>query len=464
LHSPRASPDCAERIGDLQIGLFRLRALAGKAGDQPSGAFPDVKFFTAIDRYIFRLVLMPMAGVFVLAASLLMLDKMLKLFDFVATEGGPVGVVFKMLANLLPEYASLAIPLGLMLGILLAFRKLATSSELDVMRAVGLSYTRLLRVPYIFALVLAALNFAIVGYLQPLARYYYEQLEYELQSGALGAAIKVGEFTTLKDRVALRIEHSEDDGRRLIGIFARVANQKGQVLSISAREGSFLALRNNPDTIILRLSQGQIIQDMPGDEPRVLSFTRHDLPIDLPAIQKFRGRGGNAEQREYLLPELLRIGWNKNLSKAERASSQADFNFRMVEVMMMLLLPLLSVALAIPPKRSTSSLGLFVSIVLVVAYHKVNQYASDVASLGRINPILGLWGPFLLMALLIGWMYYRVAYVPGGQPLGWLEKASDTVVKKLKSLLRRQRNGPVMLPDPGPPTPPAEPVATGGAL
>jgi lipopolysaccharide export system permease protein len=321
------------------------------------------------------------------------------------------------------------------------------------MRAVGLSYTRLLRVPYMFALVLALLNFAIVGYLQPLARYYYEQLEYELQSGALGAAIKVGEFTTLKDRVALRIEHSEDDGRRLIGIFARVANEKGQVLSISAREGTFLALRNNPDTIVLRLSQGQIIQDMPGEAPRVLSFTRHDLPIDLPAIQKFRGRGGNAEQREYLLPELLRIGWNKSLPKAERVSSQADFNFRMVEVMMMLLLPLLSVALAIPPKRSTSSLGLFVSIVLVVAYHKINQYASDVASLGKINPILGLWGPFLVMAAVILWMYYRVAYVPGGQPLGWLEKAAEVVTKRLKSLLRRQRRGPVMLPDPGPTIP-----------
>jgi len=41
-----------------------------------------------------------MFGVFLLAASLLMLDKMLRLFDFVATAGGPVGVVFKMLANL----------------------------------------------------------------------------------------------------------------------------------------------------------------------------------------------------------------------------------------------------------------------------------------------------------------------------------------------------------------------------
>ncbi|KHK92517.1 LPS export ABC transporter permease LptF [Novosphingobium malaysiense] len=401
-----------------------------------------MKFFTALDRYIFRLVLMPMLAIFLLAASLLVLDKMLRLFDFVATEGGPVGVVFKMLGNMLPEYASLAIPLGLMLGILLAFRKLATSSELDVMRAVGLSYTRMLRVPYLITLVMVAINFANVGYLQPLARYAYEQLNYELKSGALGASIKVGEFTSLKDRIALRIDESQDEGRRLMGIFARVANSKGQVLSISAREGRFLALKGSPDTIILRLEQGQIIQDEPGQEPRVLTFTRHDLPIDLPEIEKFRQRGGAA--REYLLPELMKLGWNDSQPQAGRVSSQANFSYRMVEVVMMLLLPLLAVALAIPPKRSTSALGLFVSIVMIVAYHKVNQYANDVASLGRINPILGLWGPFIVFAVIILWMYWRVAYVPGGQAIGWLEKAADSISKRLKSLLRRQRRGPIL--------------------
>ncbi len=85
-----------------------------------------------------------------------------------------------------------------MLGILLAFRRLATSSELDVPRATGWSYTRLLRVPYMLTLVLAAVNLAIVGYLAPLSPYCYEQMEYELQTGALGASIKVSEFTTLK--------------------------------------------------------------------------------------------------------------------------------------------------------------------------------------------------------------------------------------------------------------------------
>ena len=393
----------------------------------------------SIDRYILRLVIVPMLGVFALAASLLTLDKMLRLFDFVAVEGGPVGVVFKMLGALIPEYASLAIPLGLLLGVLLAFRKLATSSELDTMRAVGLSYNRLLRMPYLITLVLVAVNIALVFYVQPLSRYYYEQMEYELRSGALGASIKVGEFTTLADRMALRIEASEDDGRKLKGIFARVANNKGQVLSISAREGAFLATRDNPDTIILRLTEGTIIQDtgMQGQTPRVLSFSRHDLPIDLPAIEKFRARGDAT--REYILPELLRIGWNNDAAPQQRDASLASFNFRLVEIVMMFLMPLLAVALAIPPKRSTSALGVFVSIVMVVAYHKINQYGEDVASLGRLDPILAFWVPFAVFAALIVWMYYRVAYVPGGQAIGALEMAFAKLSKRVGKLFARRR-------------------------
>jgi lipopolysaccharide export system permease protein len=401
--------------------------------------FKTAPFFTAIDRYIFRQVLMPMLAVFVIAASLLLLDKMLKLFDFVATEGGPVSVVFSMLANLLPEYASLAIPLGLMLGILIAFRRLATSSELDVMRAVGLSYTRLLRTPYMMAIGLAALNLLIVGYIEPLSRYYYERMEFELRTGALGASIKVGEFNSLKDRMALRIEQSRDDGRELIGIFVRLTGTKGEVLSITAHQGRFLALRSNPDTVILRLTDGQIIQDEPKVSPRVLGFSQHDLPIDLPAVEKFRQRGGL--EREYFLPELLRIGWSKSSSARDRAIVRASLNYRLAEVVMILLLPLLAVALAVPPKRSNSGLGVFVSIVMVVAYHKVNEYGQSVAELGRVDPALALWGPFAIFAGIIAWMYWRIAYVPGGQPIGALDAFAANLGKWLRAGLRRFSRG-----------------------
>ena len=406
-----------------------------------------MKFITAIDRYIARLVLVPMLSVFVIAASLLVLDKMLTLFDFVATQGGPVTVVFKMLANMLPEYASLAIPLGLMLGILFAFRRLATSSELDVMRALGLSYTRLLRVPFLFAIVLAGLNLLIVSYVQPLSRYYYEELQFELRSGALGASIKVGEFNALQDRTALRVESSRDDGRQLEGIFARIVAGNGEVLVISAREGQFFANRENPDTVILRLTEGQIVQQSPTiRNPRVLTFASHDLPIDLPKIEQFRRRGD--KDREYFLPELLRIGWSHTASREMRAQSIANLNYRLVEVAMMFLLPMLAVALAVPPKRSTSALGVFVSIIMVVAYHKVNEYGQDVASLGRVDPTLALWGPFALFAALIVWMYWTLAYVPGGQPIGGLETAFSRVGRAIGGLfggLRKPRT-PVAQP------------------
>ena len=405
-----------------------------------------LNFIPAIDRYIFRLVIVPMLGVFFVAASLLTLEKMGRLFEFVSVEGGPVGVVFKMLAALVPEYASLAIPLGLLLGVLLAFRKLATTSELDVFRAVGLGYGRLLRVPYILTAILMAVNVALVFYVQPISRYYYEQLEYDLRSGALGASIKVGEFTTLADRMALRIERSEDEGRELHGIFARVSDSNDQVLSISAKQGAFLATSDDPDTIILRLTDGTIVQDTGEQTPRVLTFTRHDLPIDLPAIEAFRDRGD--AEREYILPELLRVGWSDNASDAKRDASQASFNFRLVEVVMMLMLPLLAVALGIPPKRSTSALGVFLSIIMVVSYHKVNQYGEDVAALGRIDPIIALWGPFVIFAALIGWMYYRVAFVPGGQAIGALEVWFAKLSKKLGKLFRRRRARPDLVAQP----------------
>jgi lipopolysaccharide export system permease protein len=110
----------------------------------------------------------------------------------------------------------------------------------------------------------------------------------------------------------------------------------------------------------------------------------------------------------------------------------------MVEVVMMLFLPLLALALAIPPKRSTSALGVFVSIVMVVAYHKVNEYGQSIASLGRMGPTVALWGPFAIFALIILWMYYRVAFVPGAQAIGALETAFAKLAKWLKRIMRRR--------------------------
>jgi lipopolysaccharide export system permease protein len=388
----------------------------------------------AIDRYIARLIFFPMLGTLVLSAMLLVLEKMLRLFDFVATEGGPVSVVWRMLANLIPEYLSLGIPIGLMLGILLAFRRLATSSELDVLRGVGMSFGRLMRVPYAFAFALALLNLAIVGFIQPYARYAYEGLRFELRSGALGASIKVGEFTKLGSRMTLRIEQSYNEGRNLRGIFVRGENKNGQSVSATAAEGQFLAT-DDPDTIILRLTRGVLIHESPKFAvPRVLTFDSHDLPIPLPKIEAFRTRGG--ADRELTIPELLVVGHDAAEPLATRLESRANFHFRVVEVVSMFFIPLIAIALAIPPKRSTSSLGVFLSIVLLVTQHKINEYAEALGARGAVDPLLALWIPLLLFGALAVWMYYTVAHVPGGQPIGALERVAAKAGQKIRAFIR----------------------------
>lgn len=392
---------------------------------------------TALDRYMARLIAVPLISTLLISAMLLVLDRMLRLFDFVASEGGPVSVVWRMLANLLPEYLGLGIPIGLMLGILLAFRRLATTSELDVLRAVGMGYGRMLRVPFMYAIALAALNLAIVGYIQPLARYNYEGLRFELRTGALGASIKVGEFTNLGNRMTLRIEESRNEGRDLSGIFVNARAPGGDTISATAEKGQFLRT-DDPDVIIFRLTKGTLIHQSPKFAvPRVLTFDAHDLPIDLPKFEQFRQRGEN--RLELTLPQLARIGSDPKVSEQERDSSRSAFHFRVVEVATMLLLPFLALALGVPPKRSTSALGVFLSIVMIVTYHKVNEYAQSVGSLGRIDPLIALWGPFLIFAALVFWMYYTIAYVPGGQPIGALEKFFEKAWKTVAKYLPGRR-------------------------
>jgi lipopolysaccharide export system permease protein len=321
-----------------------------------------------------------------------------------------------------------------MMGILLAFRKLALSAELDVLQAVGQSYGRLLRVPYLYAIALALVNLSIVGYAQPYARYAYERLQFDLRSGALGASIKVGEFTPLGKRMTVRIERSENEGHDLHGIFVRAESANGQSLAVTADRGTFMAT-DDPDTILFRLTNGVMVNDAPKfKSPRVSSFSNYDLPINLPTITGFRARG--KAHRELSITGLLQVSADPRTPPQLRREARANFHFRLVEVAMMLLLPMGAVAFAVPPKRSSSALGVFLSIIFIVVYHKINEYAEGLAALGQINAVVALWTPFILFAGLMVWMYHVIAHRPGGQPISALERVFAQFSKWFMRLFR----------------------------
>ncbi len=394
-----------------------------------------MRFLTRFDRYLARLILVPLLACLTVAAMLLLLDKMLKLFDFVMNEGGPVSVVWRMLGNLIPEYLSLGIPVGVLLGILLAFRGLAMSSELDALRAVGVSYNRMLRVPLAFAVVFAGISLAIVGFAEPYSRYAYEGLQFELRSGALGASIKVGEFAHLAKNTTLRVEESRSKGADLRGLFVRTEGRNGQSVAVTAERGTFLST-DDPDVILLRLTNGTMVHTASTfTVPRVLTFRQQDLPVNLPAIGNFRARGD--EDAELTLPELAAQSRDRGNAAALRVQNTASLWRRIALVAVMFVLPFLAVALAVPPKRATSQLGVFLSIVLLVVFFKTSQYGEAMGRIGAVDPVLAQVVPFAIFAGIATWMYYVLAFVPGAQPIGALDRAFGKVVQAVTGLLRR---------------------------
>jgi lipopolysaccharide export system permease protein len=260
-----------------------------------------------------------------------------------------------------------------------------------------------------------------------------------LKSGALGAAIKVGEFNQLGKRLTLRIDRSEHKGTDLHGIFVENDDGKGMRVAATAQGGRFLAT-DDPDKILFRLTKGRLVQQSTKFRaPRTLAFETYDLPVSLPVIDQFRRRGGS-ESAELYLHELWRVGYGGGATSAhQQLEAQAHLNFRLVEVIMMFMLPLLAVSLAVPPKRSSSGLGIFVSILIVVAYHKVNQYGQQMGANGQLNPIIALWVPIVFLAALIAWMYHVLAHRPGGQPIGALERFFAKAGRAARGILPRSR-------------------------
>lgn len=403
--------------------------------------------FTRIDRYIARLIVVPLVGTLVIAVMLLLLDQMLRLFDFVINAGGPVNVVWRMLGNLVPQHLGMSIPIGLFLGVMLAFRKLALASELDALTASGISYTRLLRMPMAFAIVLCALNILLVGFLQPYNRYAYEGLRFELRSGALGASIKVGEFASFGDRITLRVEESRAQGSDLSGIFVHTTDKAGHSIAISAERGTFLAT-DNPDILLFRLYNGVLTQtDAAATTTRKLSFALHDLPIDLPRIEAFRARGGR--ELELTLPELLQASENLQAAAEFRRESEANLYRRLVQAFVLLILPPLAVALAVPPKRSTNAIGVFVGMTILIVYNEVSEAMERLGASGDLPILAAQAVPFALFGLMNIGLFWVLAYRIGGEPVGVLLRLTAPITKLAVALYRivmrpfRRRRRPV---------------------
>jgi len=358
-----------------------------------------------IDRYILRSVITPLMLALCVAGMLLLLEHMLRLFDFVLAEQGPVDVVWRMLANLVPHYLGLALPLGAFLGVMLAFRNLSMSSELDALSSSGASFGRLLRPVYMLMLIIMVFDFLLVSYIQPFARYKYQQIRFDVTSGALGIKIPAGEFIEISDDVTIRLGEINPETRAAREIFLERRARDGARTVITARDGS---ISTTPEitSLLLQLQNGrQVIINSTGDRIQSLNFDSFDLEIDLPAIGVFRERG--EDEREATFNEIISLLRSQTAQSSPLYNEyRAGLHWRVMHPLTFLVLPILAVAMGVTGRRRASNLKPVLGVAILIVYHElVEEWGKVMVSNGALSPLVAMWGIFLIFTLLSIFLY-----------------------------------------------------------
>lgn len=382
---------------------------------------------TTIDRYVLRKTLTPLLACIVIALIAMLLERMLRLLDFMLDKGGPFYLVLRMLANLIPHYLGLAIPAAFFVGVLLAVMRLSGDSELDAIHAMGVGLHRLL-VPLIgLAAVLLVATAIIIGMLQPYTRYAYRLLVYTAAHTLWNSALERGTFFTGLGDLVIMVDDISDGGRKLSGVFLHKIEKDGSTTTVTAENGQLYRSPKERFDLFLRLNKGVWVQsDAGGGHTTTLLFDSTDVPLDL-AQGPIEVRPRGEVVKELTLPEL----WDARDSPPKgltRAMIVAELNSRLVRIVSLLFLPLLAVPLGIVSRRARRSIGVVVGLVLLILFHNILRLGEGMVETGVLPPIIGLWLPCAIFALIGAWAFHLTSKRPGYNPVSAsLDRANDLI-------------------------------------
>ena len=118
-------------------------------------------------------------------------------------------------------------------------------------------------------------------------------------------------------------------------------------------------------------------------------------------------------ERELTFPELLTRASGADGFPPE-PRYLAEFHGRLVRTFALIGVALMSIPLGVARKRAPVWPRMVLAMAILVAFDQILSTVQSLASLGRIDPVLGLWGVATVFTLGSAWLY---AVTPGqGSP------------------------------------------------
>lgn len=371
-----------------------------------------------IDLYVFRLVLRPLVGALLVALLVLLIERMLRLLDFVLGSNGPLEVVFEILAYLVPHYMSLALPISLYLGILLAFNRLSRDGELDAFQSAGIGLLRLSRSALFIAFWVTLIAAVLFSHLRPYSRYAYQSVVFVITNASFQAFMRAGVFTEIEGTTFL-VEGIHANGSRFSKVFIYEQMDDSNQAVITARDGGLNTTSGDNEPLLYLFDGVRLEMESPQEtamnaEPTSVGLLRFDelrTGLGIDTAKLFRPRG--KDEREFTLFEL----WERRFDPPPNVRSSdmlAEFHGRIVRVLSIPFLPFLAVPLALGRRRSDRSFGIVIGLLILVVYYQVVDLLENVAETGAIDPTIALWTPFLVYAISTLLLFLRSATrIPG---------------------------------------------------
>ncbi|QHI95591.1 LptF/LptG family permease [Aristophania vespae] len=347
-----------------------------------------------LDRYLFRQLVPPFVVALATMLIALLLERLLVLFNHLASAGSSLATLVSLLTDLLPHYMGLALPAALCISVFLTIHKMSEGNEIDALAAAQVPLLRVTTLYIKVGVVLGILSVFLYGYIQPVARYDYRQGFYFARHTGWAPHLQTKMFATTSKKAMLTADFVDHGGSYLHHVFIRDVKNDGSTQLITAAKG-ILTISEQVRATQLDLWNGQIMtikESNTIDSPVTITHFDHVTRVldRAKSTKSFRVRG--RDERELTMFELvhdLRNG-NKTIS---HLSLRSELDFRLTRALAIPFLPLISAAFAVGQKRRRSALGQIILALILVGFDEILLFGHSLAAEGVIPVWLALWVP-----------------------------------------------------------------------
>lgn len=365
-----------------------------------------MKNLKILDKYISKqLIDTFLLGIVIFTTILFASDAFLTIVKQIAVYGIPFKVALIAIILQLPSFLVLTIPMGVLLSTILTFNKLSLNSEISIMRACGISISRLTMPVIVFGLMAAVLSFIINEFIVPASNMQARNLtiwaigQRSIPEGKSNFSFKeLGDNSQLK-RLFYVNNYAND---KLQGVTVLDLSKKGTIQIIQSKYGStdHASWNFNEGAIYSISSSGKILN--------TASFDKMKMYSNFKATGKYK----NLRARELGIFDLVKyIRDQKQKKDVNTQELVIQLHEKFAIPVTAFLVAIIGVPLAITPPRAKFNRGLLFSIFVIFCYYLIRAFSVSLGEAQVLNPVFSAWLPDIIIGLAGAFLFYRKAYL-----------------------------------------------------